>query len=152
MSSLSHVQLFVTPWTITHVTPLSMGFSRQEYWSGMPRPPPGDCPNPGMEPMSLMSPALAGRFFTASATWEAPSAVQCRQINKYYYRCQKKKKKKEKNVYCGFVCKRANDWKQLKGEELQKYRAPISRNPYARVCARSFSHVGLCDPTDWNSL
>ena len=55
-----------SPWT-----PLSMGFSRQEYWSGLPCLPPGDLPNPGIEPMSLMSPALAGRFFTTSATWEA---------------------------------------------------------------------------------
>ena len=48
-----------------------MGFSRQEYWSGFPCPPPGDAPNPGIEPASLMSPALAGVFFTTSATWEA---------------------------------------------------------------------------------
>ena len=51
--------------------PQSMGFSRQEYWSGLPCPPPGDLPHPGIEPTSLMSPALAGRFFTTSATWEA---------------------------------------------------------------------------------
>ena len=48
-----------------------MEFSRQEYWSGLPRPPPGDLPDPGIEPASLMSPALAGGFFTAGATWEA---------------------------------------------------------------------------------
>ena len=48
-----------------------MGFSRQEYWSGLPCPPPGDLPNPGIEPASLMSPELAGGFFTSSATWEA---------------------------------------------------------------------------------
>ena len=48
-----------------------MGFSRQEYWSGLPSPPPGDLPNPQIEPTSLMSPALAGGFFTTSATWEA---------------------------------------------------------------------------------
>ena len=47
------------------------GFSRQEYWSGLPWPPPGDLPDPGIESVSLMSPALAGRFFTTSATWEA---------------------------------------------------------------------------------
>ena len=51
--------------------PLSMGFSRQEYWSGLPCPPPGDLPDPGIKPASLMSPALAGEFFTTSATWEA---------------------------------------------------------------------------------
>ena len=48
------------------------GFSWQEYWSGLPLPPQGDLPDPGIEPMSFMSPALAGRFFTTSATWEAP--------------------------------------------------------------------------------
>ncbi|ELR59872.1 hypothetical protein M91_19863, partial [Bos mutus] len=50
-----------------HQAPLSMGFSRQEYWSGLPYPPPGDLPNPRIKPMSLMSPALAGGFFTTSA-------------------------------------------------------------------------------------
>ena len=49
-----------------------MGFSRQGYWSGLPFPPPGDLPNPGIEPTSLLSPALASMFFTTSATWEAP--------------------------------------------------------------------------------
>ena len=48
-----------------------MGFSRQEYWSGLPCPPPGSLPNPGIEPTSLVSPVLSGGFFTASATWEA---------------------------------------------------------------------------------
>ena len=51
--------------------PLSMEFSRQEYWRGLTFPPPGDLPNPGIEPGSLTSPALTGRFFTPSATWEA---------------------------------------------------------------------------------
>ena len=68
---LSRVRLFVTPWTVACQAPLSMGFSRQEYWSGLPCPPPGDLPYPGIEPMSPASPALVGRFFTASATWKA---------------------------------------------------------------------------------
>ena len=62
----------MTPWTVAPQAPLSMGFSRQEYWSGLPVPPPGDLPNPGIEPTSLRSPASAGGFFTASATWETP--------------------------------------------------------------------------------
>ena len=57
--------------TLAHQVLLSMGFSRQEYCSRLPFPPPGDLPNPGIEPSSLMSPALAGRFFTTSAIWEA---------------------------------------------------------------------------------
>ena len=60
-------QLCATPWTVAHQAPLSMGFSRQESWSGLPCPPPGDHPRPGTEPASLMSPALAGRFFTTRA-------------------------------------------------------------------------------------
>jgi len=50
-----------------------MGLFRQEYWNGLPFPSPGDLPDPGSKPTSLSSPALAGRFFTTSATWEAPS-------------------------------------------------------------------------------
>ena len=49
-----------------------MGFSGKDYWSGLPRPPPGDLPDPGIKPVSLTYPALAGRFFTTRATWEAP--------------------------------------------------------------------------------
>ena len=59
------------PWIVAHQAPLSMGFSRQEYWGGLPCPPPGDLRDPGIEPSSLLSPALAGRFFTTSAPWEA---------------------------------------------------------------------------------
>ena len=62
--------LFVTLWTVALQAPLSMGFSRQEYWSGLPFPTLVDLPNPGIEPMSLVSPVLAVRFFTTSATWE----------------------------------------------------------------------------------
>ena len=69
LSHFSHV--FVTRWTIAHQAPLSMGFSRQEYWSGLPCPPPGDLPNPGIELMPLRSPAVAGGFFTTSATYDA---------------------------------------------------------------------------------
>ena len=61
---LSHVGLFVIPWTIVHKAPLSMELCRQEYWSGLPFPPPGDLPDPGTEPMSLVSLALAGGLFT----------------------------------------------------------------------------------------
>ena len=50
--SLSHVRLYVTPWTVAYQAPLSMGFSRQEYWSGLPCPPPGDLPDPEIEPRS----------------------------------------------------------------------------------------------------
>ena len=58
LSHVIHVQLFVTLWTVAHQAPLSMGFSRQEYWSGLPFPPPGDLPDPGIEPMIPAAPAL----------------------------------------------------------------------------------------------
>ena len=66
--SLGGVQLFTTPWAVTHQAPLSMEFPRQEYWSGFSCPPPGDLPDPGIKPESLMSPALAGGFFTINTT------------------------------------------------------------------------------------
>ena len=61
---LSHVLLFVAPWTVAYQAPLSMGFSRQEYWSALPCPSPGDLPNPGIEPVSPAAPALHA-FLTA---------------------------------------------------------------------------------------
>ena len=70
VSRFSHVQFFGTPWTVALQAPLLMEFSRQEYWSGLPFPP-GDLSHPGIKPTSLLSPALAGGFFTTSATWEA---------------------------------------------------------------------------------
>ena len=68
---LSHVQLCATPWTVARQAPLPMEFSRQEYWSGLPFPLPGDLPDPGIEPESLAFPALAGGFFTTRTTREA---------------------------------------------------------------------------------
>ena len=70
LSRFSRVRLFATPWTVARQAPLSMGFPRPEHWNGLPRPPPGDLPNPGCEPASLTSPALAGGFFTTSTTVE----------------------------------------------------------------------------------
>ena len=74
---LSHVRLFVTPRTVAFQAPLSMEFSRQENWSGLPFPTPEYLPDPGMEPMSLGSPALAGGFFTTSTAWEAQIHFYC---------------------------------------------------------------------------
>ena len=68
MCMLSRVQLFVTPWTTAHQAPLSMEFSRQCYWSGLPFATPGDLPDPGIEPQTPASPALAGRFFTTASS------------------------------------------------------------------------------------
>ena len=73
LSRFSCVRHFVTLWAIAHQAPLSMGFSGQEHWSGLPCPPPGDLPNPGTKLTSPVSPTLTGRFFTTSATSEAHS-------------------------------------------------------------------------------
>ena len=71
-SPFSCVQLCMTLRTAARRAPLSMGFSRQEHWSGLPCPPPGDLPDPGI---ILASPALACRFFTTSTTWGAPEQL-----------------------------------------------------------------------------
>ena len=71
LSRFSCVRLCATLWTVAHQPPLSIVFSRPEYWSGLPWPPPGDLPDPRIKSVSLMSPALAGGFLTTSTTWEA---------------------------------------------------------------------------------
>ena len=69
--SLESCPTLCDPWTVARQAPLSLGFSKQGYWGGLPCPPPEDIPDPGTEPVSLTSPALAGWFVTTSATWEA---------------------------------------------------------------------------------
>ena len=66
-----HIQFFATLWTAAHQAPLSMGFPRQEYWDGLLFPTPEDLPDAGIEPVSPVSPSLAGGFLTNCATWEA---------------------------------------------------------------------------------
>ena len=75
--SFSHVRLFVTPWTAAHQAPLSMGFSRQEHWSGLSFPSPGDLPDSGIE---TLSPALAGGFFTTEPAGKPHNVNGCIQI------------------------------------------------------------------------
>ena len=80
MFALSHVQLCAIPWAVARQVLLSMKFFRQEYWSVLPGPPPGDLPDPGIgppgfRPTSLMYPALAGRFFTTCPIWETPGVL-----------------------------------------------------------------------------
>ena len=72
LSLFIHARLFRDPKTVAQQAPLSMGFSSQEHWNGLPCPSPGDLPDPEIEPSSLISLELAGGFFTTSAPWEAP--------------------------------------------------------------------------------
>ena len=75
MQLLSHVRLFVTPWTVACQAPLSMECSKQEYWSGSPFPTPGDLPDPGMELASLVPSALADGFFTTAPPEKSSSVI-----------------------------------------------------------------------------
>ena len=77
--------LHATPWTAVRQAPLSMGFPEEEYWSGLPFPSPGDFPNPGIEPLSAVSSALAGRFFTTGATWFLCLPFEIRFFKKNYF-------------------------------------------------------------------
>ena len=70
MCLLSHVQLFATAWTVAPKAPLPMGLSQREYWSGLPFPSPGDLPNSSTEPVSPVSPEMAGRFFITEPPWK----------------------------------------------------------------------------------
>ena len=88
LSCFCHVQLSGTLWTSAHQAPLSLGFFRQEYWSGLPCPPPGDLPDLGIEPASLTSPVLIGEFFTTTATWETHLyAYICMNMHLLTYLC-----------------------------------------------------------------
>ena len=92
-SCFSHVRLFVTPWPIAPHVPLSMGIFRQEYCSGLLYPPPGGLPNPGIKSTSLVTPALAGGFFTKITTWEVP--VNGYRLNKINFQAFPKRLPKD---------------------------------------------------------
>ena len=71
------IYFFATPWTLALQAPASVGFFRQQYWSGLPFPSPGDLLNPGIKPMSLTPPAMASQFFTITVTWGAHITTMC---------------------------------------------------------------------------
>ena len=77
LSCFSHVQLFVTLWMVASQAPMTMGFSRQEYWSGLPCPPPGDLSNPGIKPVSLKCPTLAARSLPLVSVQFSSVAQSC---------------------------------------------------------------------------
>ena len=101
MCSLSHVQLFATAWTVAPKAPLPMGLSQREYWSGLPFPSPGDLPNSSTEPVSPVSPEMAGRFFITEPPWKP--------FIKGIPRSKKKKKNPEKkNFFSVIICTESN--------------------------------------------
>ena len=95
LNHFSHVQLFATPWTVAHQAPLCVGFSRQDYWSGLIAMPSSTGSSQLKDRTHiLMSPALAGQFFTTSATWEAPSwlsSLNCGNLFSHSFTGQKSK-------------------------------------------------------------
>ena len=103
----SPVQFFVTPWIVAHQASLSMRLSRQEYWSGLPLPPPGNLPDPGIEPESPASPALADRFFTT----EPPGKPHLLSML-----CNKSSPNSEEAKNIILPCVRKENWKyQMRG-------------------------------------
>ena len=90
--SLGHIWFFATLWAVAHQAPLSIGFSKQEFWIWVPFPTPGSLPDSGIEPANLASPELAGGLFTTSATWEADATYMCnlkiKQISEYWKKKQ----------------------------------------------------------------
>ena len=107
LSCFSHVWLFVTLWTVARKAPLSMGFSRQEYWSGLPCPPPGDLPDPGIEPMSLASSALVGKFLVCLFVCFLPLAPPGKP-NGFWGRVFKDKVRERVTAWS--VCAWFSDW------------------------------------------
>ena len=101
LSCFSHFQLSATQWTATCQAPLSAGFSRQEYWSESPCPPPGIFPTQELKPKSLTSPALAGGFFTTSISWEVirPPAFKRREVTAHVMKRRHYKQIKDSETF-----------------------------------------------------
>ena len=133
----ARVRLFVTPWIITHQAPLSMGFFRQEYWSGLPLPPPRDLPILGIKPTSPMSPALAGRFFNTEPPGKpsneaAPlSCLNFTGFNRKYASYQEpgkskaEKKKKSTDTTAG--------WQEMLKESYKNFKVVIIKMPLKQL-------------------
>ena len=131
LNCFSHIWLFATLRTIARLAPLSMGFSRQEYWSGLPLPSPGDLPNPAIKPVSLTSPTLGGRSFATTATWEAQVRIR---LTKYLPHARKQisgKKKTTENPHA---------W------ELTIYSSVSELRPHFRITWESNINTNMGDP------
>ena len=89
LSHFSHVRLFATLWMVAHQASLSMGFSSQVYWHGLPCLPPADVQDPWIKPVSLTSPALTGGFSATSTTWEAPLPTRKRKCESQSRGCRR---------------------------------------------------------------
>ena len=115
MASCSVMSNSENPQAAALQVPLSMGFSRQEYWGGLPHPPPRDGPNPGIKPASLLSPALTGRFFTTSATWKA--LINGNHLFNVFTWPEARERKRLHQLWCFFLF--------LQGNQSYQIRVPI---------------------------
>ena len=141
----SRVWLSVVLWTVAHQAPMSMGFSRQGHWSGLPFPSPGHLPNPRIKPVSLMSPALAGGFFTTSATWEVL------EQNKIFFLLLIAKKGS------GCLCFIALQWwkniyNNVKESNLMKITALLLLSHFSRVRLCATPSLGFSRQEHWSGL
>ena len=156
---LSHVRLFATPWTVAYQTPLSMEFSRQECWSGLPFPSAGDLPHPWVVPTALASPALAGRFFTTAplgkhSTHKKKSHNECEtdgekvlKVVKRHDNLERESKLtygqhprgKQSNIPChvGFLTTGQTDQFWNVSKVKQRMAASLSETESPLVCAQS---------------
>ena len=126
---LGRVRLFTTPWTVANQAPLFMGSSRQEYWSGLPFAPQAFFPTQGLNPY-LMSPALAGRFFITSATWQVQSSLLIYKVtvtvtvnNSLYY-----------FFFCSNICLRSVSWFNPNWEWFQEIDIQSWDSGLLRLC------------------
>ena len=139
LSHFSRVQLFATPWTVARQALLSTGFSRQEHWSGLLWPPPGDLPDPGMEHRSLMSPALAGGFFTVMKVMLNNQCKAPRLIKK---KTQVHKMLKQKPC-----------WERKVGEGKRQTSSPSrEQEPRAEAPPNSLERCSLRSQAGWGPL
>ena len=156
LSHFSRVWLFATLWTVARQTPLSMGFCRQEYWSGLPCPSPVDLPNPGMEPMSLTSPSLAGGFFITTATWEALKIYRPSLINKKEARKEGRDEGRQECIEA--FMKIQMNWVQRASRLVSKWRFGESSMPWGHGSLCSFSitcpahHFHLATPLSYSFI
>ena len=129
LSHFSRIWLFAAPWTITSQVPLFMGFCKQEYWSGLPCPPPGDLPDSGIKPISLMSPGR--RVLYHWATWEAhkPTILQLKKIIPFFWPQSRILPQFLAPVWwkCCTSCRDAGSWWGLAGDRSREEKGKRDR-------------------------
>ena len=140
LSCFSHVQLFMIQWNYSPRAPLSVGFSRQEYWNGLPCPSSGNLPNSGTEPTSLKSSALIRRFFTTRAIWEAPLAHRKSLINIY----------PSNAMHMRYLSHYILIIRGYPTSSILPFRPESLKGTCVRVCSVAQTCLTLCDAMDHN--